>query len=292
MVAADQFLLGLGQVEGQPAGLGERGHAEDHEAQRLDEDVPDAGLGLLGDDRVQPQRAGRQHHAEDAQPQRAFRRRSTGRCSAGRRGSCTCCCWPSRPAPRRRRRCCRRRRRRSCPRPCPARPPGGSAPCLTSPKTRPAARCRRGSPRRRPSRPTKIAIGASEVQDLVDVAGRELLLEEELHAVGHRLAQAEQPDLRQRNAHAVRPQAVLHPGRDPPLHAAPDTPRPSSARRSAGRSSAGLRRCMSMQWQSAIRVGQSASAISCRRQELTADRYDNLIRHRAPSPASSFPPTS
>ena len=56
-----------------------------------------------------------------------------------------------------------------------------------------------------------------EVQALVDVAGRELGLEEELHAVGQRLAQAEQADLRQRDAHPVRPQPVLHPGGDPAL---------------------------------------------------------------------------
>ena len=37
VIAADQLLLGLGQVEGQPGGLGERGHAEDDEAQRLRE---------------------------------------------------------------------------------------------------------------------------------------------------------------------------------------------------------------------------------------------------------------
>ena len=64
---------------------------------------------------------------------------------------------------------------------------------------------------------TKIVIGATKYKRLVDVAGRELGLEEELHAVGQRLAQAEQADLRQRNAHPVRPQPVLHPGRDPAL---------------------------------------------------------------------------
>ena len=51
----------------------------------------------------------------------------------------------------------------------------------------------------------------------IDPAGRKLLLEEEFHAVGDRLPQAEHADLRQRNPHAVRPKPILHPGGDPAL---------------------------------------------------------------------------
>ena len=40
MVAADQLLLGLGQVERQPVALGERADQEQQERQRLDEDAP------------------------------------------------------------------------------------------------------------------------------------------------------------------------------------------------------------------------------------------------------------
>ena len=47
-------------------------------------------------------------------------------------------------------------------------------------------------------------------ENLVDVAGDDVLLEEHLAAVGDRLEQAERAD-------AVRPEAVLHPRRDPPF---------------------------------------------------------------------------
>ena len=59
--------------------------------------------------------------------------------------------------------------------------------------------------------------GGEEVQALIDVGGRVFGLEEKLHAVGQRLAQAEQADLGQRNADPVRAPAVLDPGGDPPL---------------------------------------------------------------------------
>ena len=67
-------------------------------------------------------------------------------------------------------------------------------------------------------------------------AGRVFRLEDELHAVGQRLAQAEQADLRQRNAHAVRAPAGPAPRRRSTAPAAPGRRPPSSARRSAGRS--------------------------------------------------------
>ena len=56
VIAADQFLLALGQVEGQAAGLGKGGDAEDHHPQRLHEGVPGPRLRLLLHDRVQSQR--------------------------------------------------------------------------------------------------------------------------------------------------------------------------------------------------------------------------------------------
>ena len=69
---------------------------------------------------------------------------------------------------------------------------------------------------------------------LIDVRRRVVFLEDEFQAVGQRLAQAEHADLRERNADAIRPSAILHPGGDPALRAAPDTPPPSSARQAAG----------------------------------------------------------
>ena len=59
--------------------------------------------------------------------------------------------------------------------------------------------------------------GGEEVQALIDVGGRVFGLEEELHAVGQRLAQAEEADLGQRDADPVRALAVLDPGGDPAL---------------------------------------------------------------------------
>ena len=63
----------------------------------------------------------------------------------------------------------------------------------------------------------RIESGRQDVQRLVDVGRRVLFLEDELQAVGQRLAEAEQLDLRQRNADAIGPEAVLHPGGDPAL---------------------------------------------------------------------------
>ena len=48
VIAADQFLLGLGQVERQPGRFGERGDHEDHETQRLSETFQMPRVGLLG----------------------------------------------------------------------------------------------------------------------------------------------------------------------------------------------------------------------------------------------------
>ena len=59
--------------------------------------------------------------------------------------------------------------------------------------------------------------GGEEVEGLVDVRRRELRLEKELHPVGQRLPQAEQADLGQGDSHAIRPDAVLHPGGQPSL---------------------------------------------------------------------------
>ncbi len=68
-------------------------------------------------------------------------------------------------------------------------------------------------------------------QELVDVAGVTSSLIMNFTAVGQRLAQPEQADLRQRNAHAIRAQTVLHPGRHPAAPAAPGRRPPSSSRR-------------------------------------------------------------
>ena len=42
-IAADQLLLGLGQVERQPVGLGEGADQEEQEADRLDDESPRRG---------------------------------------------------------------------------------------------------------------------------------------------------------------------------------------------------------------------------------------------------------
>ena len=49
MVATDQFLLGLGKIEGEPLTFGQGTDPEDQESHRLAPDVPaeDAGAGLL-----------------------------------------------------------------------------------------------------------------------------------------------------------------------------------------------------------------------------------------------------
>ena len=54
-------------------------------------------------------------------------------------------------------------------------------------------------------------------QRFVDVAGGVFLFEDEFQPVGQRLAEAEHFDVRQRNADAVGPAAILHPGRHPAL---------------------------------------------------------------------------
>ncbi len=61
---------------------------------------------------------------------------------------------------------------------------------------------------------------------------RVLFLEDDLQAVGDRLPQAEQADLRQRNAHPIRPAPVLHPGGHSPFE------QHEVGRRRAGRRSA------------------------------------------------------
>ncbi len=70
----------LGQVERQPGRLGKGRDQEHDEAQRLRERVPHAAFGLLADDRVQPQRAGRTARRPECPGPAEFRRRSTGRC--------------------------------------------------------------------------------------------------------------------------------------------------------------------------------------------------------------------
>ena len=68
VVAADQLLLGLGQVERQPIALRQHADQKDQKSQRLIEDVP-ATFDLLLDRPLQVQRAGEQDHAEHRQPQ-------------------------------------------------------------------------------------------------------------------------------------------------------------------------------------------------------------------------------
>ncbi len=57
VIAADQFLLGLGQVERQAVALGEDAGDEQQAGQRLEEEVP-AVIGLVRDDLFDVQRAG------------------------------------------------------------------------------------------------------------------------------------------------------------------------------------------------------------------------------------------
>ena len=72
VVAADQFLLGLRQVERQAIALGERAVMNSRKRQRLVADVPadQPRLGLLADDALQVERAGQQDDAEDRHAQR------------------------------------------------------------------------------------------------------------------------------------------------------------------------------------------------------------------------------
>jgi hypothetical protein len=63
----------------------------------------------------------------------------------------------------------------------------------------------------------RITSGRGGVEHLVDVLRREVFLEDDLEAVGERLAETEEPDLRERDADAVGALAILHPGRHPAL---------------------------------------------------------------------------
>jgi len=65
VVAAHELGLGLRQVEGQAVGLGEGGDQEDHEGQRLLEDHP-AVLGLVADDLAQVEALGEQEDRDHA----------------------------------------------------------------------------------------------------------------------------------------------------------------------------------------------------------------------------------
>ena len=136
-----------------------------------------------------------------------------------RPGSRTCCCWPSRPAPRRTRRCCRRRRRRSCPRRCPGRRSGGSAarcPTMpadsagsTLPKGITAKTAMRGDEHRQRSRgntePGRRGRGVNSS------------LKTNFTPSASGWPRPNRRILVKRDAHPVRPQPVLHPGRHPPL---------------------------------------------------------------------------
>ena len=69
MVPADQLLLGLREVERQPARLGVGAHQEQQQRQRLEQDEPTPPR-LPVDHPLQVQAAGHQEHAEHRHPQR------------------------------------------------------------------------------------------------------------------------------------------------------------------------------------------------------------------------------
>ena len=153
VIAADQFLLGLGQIERQSGSSRQTTRSRTPRSPSgCTEDVPHAAGGLLVDDVLQPQRARRPAPRPECPGPAASHRRSTGRSNAVRPGSCICCCWPSRRGSRHRRPCCSARRRRSCPRRL--RGPRSTAIGRLDRRhvDRPAARCRTESRRRRPDR--------------------------------------------------------------------------------------------------------------------------------------------
>ena len=221
-VAGDQFLLGLDQVEGQPSGFGEGGHEEDQETQRLDKYVP-AAVGLLADDRVQPQGSGGQHHPQHSQPQGDLVGDQLG---PGSQPAEKAVLVVARP-------------------PTEDRAEDGQSPhgedvdhshvhqrcgdqmyrfrlVHDAPFDQQIAQALRqnaaeGDHRKDRQGGHQDGYGSQEIEELVDVAGRELFLEDELRAVGDRLAEAEDADLGQGDAHPIRPPPVLDPGRDPPL---------------------------------------------------------------------------
>ena len=167
-------------------------------------------------DRVELERAGREHHAEQAEAERDLVGHELGAATAGRRGSRTCCCSPSRRGARRRRRCSRGRTPRARPRRGPGATSSGSSPVQAEggDRRQRAAEGDRGEDRQRRGEDHQRR---GRVEHLVDVPRREVFLEDDLQAVGERLAEPEEPHLRERDADAVGALAVLHPGGHPAL---------------------------------------------------------------------------
>ena len=66
-VAGDQFLLGLGQIEGRAVDLGDSGDAVEQEGQRLRQHEPDALIDLRLDDADHAQRPGEHQHTAERQ---------------------------------------------------------------------------------------------------------------------------------------------------------------------------------------------------------------------------------
>src|SRR5947209_7568911 len=72
VVTADQFLLRLRKIKRQSVALGENTYQKEKERQRLIPDVPGENTPrrLGGDDLLQVQRTGEEHHAQDRHPHR------------------------------------------------------------------------------------------------------------------------------------------------------------------------------------------------------------------------------
>ena len=215
VVAADEFLLRLGKVERQPCRLGEAGHHEDDEAEGLGERIPHARLRLGVHDRVEPQASGGEDNAEQAEAEGDLIGNQLG---ARPQAAEEAVLVVARPAAEEDA-VDRDAREREHPQHADVEARGheerhriGEA----------------GDAQRREHAPERDRRedrqGGGEdhqrcrvVEDAVDAARREVLLEDDLEAVGQRLPEAEEPDLREWDPDPVRPAAILHPGGNPPL---------------------------------------------------------------------------
>ena len=215
VIAADQFLLGLRQVEGQPGRLGEAGNQKDDEAQWLGEGEPEAGLGLMVHDHIELERAGCEHDPEQAEAKRNLIGDQLGTAAKATEEAVLVVAGPAAEQHA-----------------VDGNARKGEDPEHTHIEARSHQKGHRvgqafdaqrrqhaaeGDRRKNCQRRCEQHQRGRVVEHLVNVAGGEVFLEDDLQAVSQRLAEAEEPDLGQRNANPIGSPSVLHPGGDPPL---------------------------------------------------------------------------
>ena len=214
VVATDELLLRLGEVEREPRRLGEARHHEDDEAQRLGKRIPHARLRLGVHDRVEPEAAGGQNDAQQPEAEGDLGNELGARPQATEEAVFIV----ARPAPEKDA-VDRDARQREDPQHADVEArrheEGDRIGEAGDPQWREDAseRDRREDRQGRSQNHQRRCV----VENAVDAARREIFLEDDLQAVGQRLTEAEEADLREWDPDPVRPAAILHPGGDPPL---------------------------------------------------------------------------